>query len=84
MSDKTENIYEGKPDERQGGDIAVSRFRPRYRALTPEEKALHDEIKEQAVVLETVFMKVKAGRYRALSLTALEEAVMWNIKELTS
>lgn len=84
MSDKTENVYEGKPDDRQAGDIAVSRFRPRYRALTPEEKALHDEIKAQAEVLETLFMKVKAGRYRALSITALEEAVMWNIKELTS
>lgn len=80
------NIYEGQPDERQSGDttFAVSRFRPRYRALTEDEKALHDEIKEKAVELETLFMKVKAGRYRALSLTALEEAVMWNIKELTS
>jgi len=29
-------------------------------------------------------VKVKSGRYRALSLTALEEAVMWNVKELTS
>jgi len=84
MTEKTEHVFEGKPDARQAGDIEVSRFRPRYRALTPEEKALHDEIKEQAVVLETLFLKVKAGRYRALSLTALEEAVMWNIKELTS
>ena len=80
----TEHVFEGKPDARQAGDIEVSRFRPRYRALMPEEKALHDEIKEQAVVLETLFLRVKAGRYRALSLTALEEAVMWNIKELTS
>lgn len=84
MTDRTEHVFGGEPDARQGGDIAVSRFRPRYRAMTPEEKALHDEIKEQAVVLETLFMKVKAGRYRALSLTALEEAVMWNVKELTS
>ena len=80
------HVFEGAPDGRQSADPAepMSRFRPRYRALTDEEKALHDAIKEQAVVLETLFMQVKAGRYRALSLTALEEAVMWNIKELTS
>lgn len=84
MSGKTENVFEGEPDGRQAGDITVSRFRPRYRALTEEEKALHDQIKAKAEELEALFMAVKAGRYRALSLTALEEAVMWNIKELTS
>lgn len=84
MSDKTEHVFEGKPDDRQAGDIQVSRFRPRYRALTPDEKALHDEIKAKAEELEKLFERVKPGRYRALSLTALEEAVMWNIKELTS
>lgn len=84
MSDKTEHIYEGKPDDRQGGDITVSRFRPRYRALTAEEKALHDDIKEKAGELEDLFLRVKPGRYRALSLTALEESIMWVIKELTS
>lgn len=79
------NVFEGKPDDRQSAEnIPVSRFRPRYRALSDDEKALHDAIKEKAVELETLFLKVKEGRYRALSLTALEEAVMWNIKELTS
>ena len=35
------NVYEGKTDARQSDDVAlpVSRFRPRYRALTDEEKA---------------------------------------------
>jgi hypothetical protein len=84
MSDRTEHVFVDKPDERQAGDIAVSRFRPRYRALTPDEKALHDAIKAKAEELEKLFEAVKPGRYRALSLTALEEAVMWNIKELTS
>ena len=84
MTDKTENVFEGKPDERQAGDIATSRFRPRYRALSPEEKALHDAIKTKAEELLVLFEQVKMGRYRALSVTALEEAVMWNIKELTS
>ena len=79
------HVFEGEPDARQSAErIPVSRFRPQYRALSPEEKALHDAIKEKAVELETLFMQVKEGRYRSLSLTALEEAVMWNIKELTS
>lgn len=82
--EKTENVYEGKPDARQGGDIAVSRFRPRYRALNAEEKALHDAIKDKAVELEALFQQVPDGRYKSLSFTALEEAVMWNVKQLTS
>ena len=62
----------------------VSRFRPTYRALTEDEKSLHDEIKVKAVELETVFSRVKPGRYASLGMTALEQAVMWTVKELTS
>lgn len=78
------DVFEGKADGRQAGDIQVSRFRPRYRQLSDEEKALHDAIKAQAVVLEELFEKVPNGRYKSLSMTALEEAVMWNVKQLTS
>ncbi len=80
------NVFQGQPDDRQSNTVTepVSRFRPRYRALTPEEKALHDAIKAKACELETLFEQVKPGRYRSLGLTALEEAVMWTIKELTS
>jgi hypothetical protein len=80
------NVYEGQPDGRQSDDpqMPVSRFRPRYRALTDDEKALHDEIKAKAAELEALFEKVKPGRYRSLGLTALEESVMWTVKELTS
>lgn len=80
------NVYEGQPDARQSADVAepVSRFRPRYRALTDDEKALHDALKGKAAELETLFERVKPGRYRSLGLTALEEAVMWAVKELTS
>jgi len=79
------DVFEGPADGRQASErIAVSRFRPRYRALSDDEKALHDAIKAKAEELESLFMQVKEGRYRSLSLTALEEAVMWNVKELTS
>jgi hypothetical protein len=79
------NVYEGKTDGRQADTaIAVSRFRPRYRALTDDEKALHDQIKDKAAELEALFGKVKPGRYNALAITSLEQSVMWVVKELTS
>lgn len=79
------NVYEGKPDDRQADTaITVSRFRPRYRALTDDEKALHDALKDKAAELEVLFNKVKDGRYKSLAFTSLEESVMWIVKELTS
>lgn len=80
------NVFEGTPDARQSDSTTtpVSRFRPTYRALTDDEKALHDRLKAKAVELEALIESVKPGRYRALSLTALEESVMWAVKELTS
>jgi hypothetical protein len=79
------HVFEGKPDGRQaGGLIPVSRFRPQYRALTDEEKALHDALKDKAAEMEALFSKVKPGRYNALAITSLEQSVMWIVKELTS
>lgn len=80
------NVYEGATDGRQQDSVTapVSRFRPRYRALTDDEKALHDEIKNKAAELEALFGKVKGGRYNALAITSLEQSVMWVVKELTS
>ena len=80
------DLYEGKPDARQSDDpnLKVSRFRPRYRALTDEEKALHDQLKDKATELEALFQKVKPGRYNALAVTTLEQSIMWIVKELTS
>lgn len=79
------NVFEGKTDGRQADTaIQVSRFRPRYRALTDDEKALHDEIKAKAEELEVSFAKVKTGRYASLAITSLEQSVMWIVKELTS
>ena len=78
------HVFEGEPDARQAGDIKPSRFRPQYRQLTSDEKALHDDIKIKASELEALYDKVKSGRYRALAITELEASVMWVIKELTS
>ncbi len=80
------DVFEGQPDARQSTDVnmPVSRFRPRYRALTDDEKALHDEIKNKAAELESLFGKVKSGRYNSLAMTSLEQAIMWVVKELTS
>lgn len=80
------NVFDGKPDERQSTDQAMqtSRFRPRYRALSDDEKALHDAIKDKATELEALFAKVKPGRYNSLAVTALEQSVMWVVKELTA
>ncbi len=79
------HVYEGAPDGRQLATTApTSRFRPRYRALTDDEKALHDELKAQAETLEKLFDKVKDGRYKSLAFTSLEQSVMWIVKELTS
>jgi hypothetical protein len=80
------NVYDGAPDARQSGDTAekTSRFRPRYRALTDDEKALHDAIKAKAAELEGLFEQIKPGRYLSLGMTALEQSVMWAVKELTA
>lgn len=80
------NVYDGKPDERQSSDEQhkVSRFRPTYRALSDEEKQLHDDIKSKAVELEALFEKVGTGRYQSLAMTELELSVMWAVKQLTS
>lgn len=79
------HVYEGQPDGRQADTaIPVSRFRPKYRALSDTEKALHDEIKNKAAELEEVFGRVKPGRYASLAMTSLEQAIMWIVKELTS
>ena len=80
------HLFEGEPDGRQSNDVEepVSRFRPRYRALSDEEKALHDALKAKATELETLFGQVKPGRYASLAMTHLETSIMFVVKELTS
>jgi hypothetical protein len=81
------HLFDGQPDERQSPSAIepTSRFRPRYRALTDQEKATHDAIKAAAVMLETLYDKIEPhDRYHALAMTSLEESVMWAIKSLTA
>lgn len=66
------HIYEGAPDARQAGNIKPSRFRPQYRALTDEEKALHDAIKEKAVELEALFARARELRYPLIEIVAAD------------
>ena len=77
------SIYENSPDARHAPHAEPTRFRPRYRQLTPEELALHDEIKDKAAELEKLFDRTHDGRYKALAITSLEQSVMWIIKGLT-
>lgn len=84
------NVFEGKPDARQSTDVneKVSRFRPKYRALTDDEKKLHDEIKATAAQLEQMIEQVRdkgpgSARYAALAMTDLESSIMWAVKALT-
>lgn len=80
------NVFEGEPDARQSSSQTekVSRFRPRYRALSTEEKDLHDAIKERAADLEELFGQLRPSREVSLALTKLEESIMWAVKGLTS
>lgn len=66
------HTYEGAPDARQAGEIRPSRFRPRYRALSPEELALHDEIKGKAAELEALFDRARAFHFPALPAIAAD------------
>lgn len=82
------NVYENEAqtDTRQSPDVEMktSRFRPRYRALNEDEKALHDEIKSKAEELERLYENLHDSRYKSLAITSLEESVMWIIKQLTA
>ncbi|WP_215745187.1 hypothetical protein [Gluconobacter sp. P1C6_b] len=82
----SQHVFSGVPDGRQSADTCekMSRFRPKYRALTDEEKELHDRLKAKAVELESLIEEIKPGRYRSLAMTDLEAAIMWAVKELTS
>ena len=78
------DLYESKADERQEGDIKVSLFRPRYRALNPEEVQLHDAIKSKADELAELIFKIKETPNTEYAIRHLEDAVYRAVKGLTS
>ena len=80
------NVFRGESDRRQSRDLMhdVSRFRPTYRALTEDEKVMHDTIKLLAEQIEKTFYDaVPDCRERSIAITKLEESIMWVIKGLT-
>jgi len=56
------HVFQDAPDGCRSGDIRPSRFRPGYRALSAEEKDLHDAIKAKAGELEALFERARALR----------------------
>lgn len=92
------NVFEGEPDGRQSANVHLqtSIFRPVYRALTDEQKALHDALKTKATELEALIRQTAeppprydaplSNRhiYETRAMEALELAVMWAVKGLTS
>lgn len=70
------HVFEGAPDARQSADIAMptTRFRPKYRALTDEEKALHDAIKTKAFELEVLFEQARDLRCPPLPMIDIADS----------
>jgi hypothetical protein len=69
------HVFEGAPDARQSADIAMptTRFRPKYRALTEDEKALHDAIKTKASELEALFEQARELRCPPLPMIEISD-----------
>jgi hypothetical protein len=81
------NVFlNGDIDGRQSDDVneEVSLFRPRYRALTAEEKDLHDAIKAKADELADLIYKVKYTTNTDLAIQHLEDSVYRAVKGLTA
>lgn len=69
------HVFEGGPDASQGGaDVVPSRFRPRYRALTEDERTMHDAIKAKAAELEALFEQARALRFPTVPAETLPQA----------
>jgi hypothetical protein len=78
-----DSLGAGKKRMTSKQNVADSRFRKRYRELTPAELKWNDEIKDYAAKLEVLTEALNPSRYAALALTHLETAVMFAVKQLT-
>lgn len=62
----------------------MSTFRKEYKPVTDDVAHALDEVKTRAEAMEnTINFYAPVGRYRALAITKLEEAVMWAVKGVT-
>ena len=59
-------------------------FRKAYRKLEPGEAALMDALKDKATELHGLISSRPKSRYISLSVTALEESIMWAVKDITA
>lgn len=63
-------------------------FRKKYRALSPDEQEMLDQVKDRASHLNELLqarenIPAEYGRHMALARTNLEQAVMWAVKAIT-
>jgi hypothetical protein len=59
-------------------------YRSSYRHLTDDERQMTERIKLLANSLHHELVRTPSSRERALSLTKLEECVMWAVKGITA
>lgn len=66
------HVYEGQPDARQSEErIETSRFRPRYRALSEEEKALRTSVEVSRAATDDPSLVTRRLPSNSLSLLGL-------------
>jgi len=58
-------------------------MRHQYKVLSDAEKAAMLKVKDDALALHTYIASLGKSRELSLSLTKLEEAVMWAVKHIT-
>ena len=82
------SLFDGTPDSRQSDSTMLSKaeqlFRPKYRKLESEEVELHNAIKEKALELAQLMLKVKETPHTQLAIQHLEDAVYRIVKGLTA
>lgn len=58
-------------------------FRTTYRELSDEEKSRMGAVKDKAEELLQLMNAEPDGRYKSMAVTALEQSVMWMVKQIT-
>ena len=66
-------------DERQHTNV----MRHQYRALTEDQKADMEAVKDAGLALHSLLDQLGSSREFALAKTKVEEAVMWAVKAIT-